>query len=72
MKFNFLIPSLLKLFMSLKKECPEVLHITIFPFFWKQYLELRFNKYVRLCGTIVYVIQTVSSSPLVYFTFCHL
>lgn len=37
-------------------------------FFLLQYLELRFNKYLRLCGTVLFIIQTASkpqSSSLV-------
>ncbi|XP_006084151.1 sodium-coupled monocarboxylate transporter 1 isoform X1 [Myotis lucifugus] len=32
-----------------------------------EYLELRFNKYVRLCGTIVYIIQTVLYTGIVIY-----
>lgn len=31
-------------------------------FFLLQYLELRFNKYLRLCGTALFIIQTASKS----------
>lgn len=33
-------------------------HLFFLLFF--QYLELRFNKYLRLCGTVLFIIQTVS------------
>ncbi|KAM5336704.1 sodium-coupled monocarboxylate transporter 1 isoform 1-T1 [Glossophaga mutica] len=32
-----------------------------------EYLELRFNKYVRLCGTIIYIIQTVLYTGIVIY-----
>ncbi|XP_066212929.1 sodium-coupled monocarboxylate transporter 1 [Saccopteryx leptura] len=32
-----------------------------------EYLELRFNRYVRLCGTIVYIIQTVLYTGIVIY-----
>uniref|UniRef100_A0A8D0GH32 Solute carrier family 5 member 8 n=1 Tax=Sphenodon punctatus TaxID=8508 RepID=A0A8D0GH32_SPHPU len=31
-----------------------------------EYLELRFNKYLRLCGTILFIIQTASKSQIVF------
>ncbi|KAK2506998.1 hypothetical protein MC885_005182 [Smutsia gigantea] len=31
-----------------------------------EYLELRFNKYVRLCGTILFIVQTLSALGILY------
>ncbi|KAB1270394.1 Sodium-coupled monocarboxylate transporter 1, partial [Camelus dromedarius] len=61
----FLTPLLLKLLIF--KKCPEVSCINHFFLFWEQYLELRFNKYVRLCGTFLFIVLTILYTGIVIY-----
>ncbi|MXQ81239.1 hypothetical protein E5288_WYG005844 [Bos mutus] len=63
----FAITYFLVVVLSAEVFLPKFYILTIFPFFWKQYLELRFNKCVRLCGTILFIVQTILYTGIVIY-----